>query len=78
MLERYEELLLTAPTRTATNEIGGSTKHASMSIKVAGKKSATLNSNAWTQCTSLIIDKVSMINLKLLASMDRKICEAKS
>ena len=78
LLQRREELIITAPTGAAASGIGGSTVHAAMGIKIPGKKSAMLNANAWTRRTSLIVDEVSMISLKLLASMDGKIRQAKS
>ena len=77
LLQRKEELLIAAPTGAAASGIGGSTVHAAMGIKIPGRNIAASNSNLWTRRTSLIIDEVSMISLKLLSSMDSKIRQAK-
>lgn len=78
LLQWSKKLLITASTRAVASEIGGSTVHATMGIKIRGKKLAMLNANGWTWRTLLIVNKVSMISLKLLASMDSKIWQAKS
>ena len=77
LLQQRDELLITAPTGAAASGIGRSTVHAAMEIKIPGRISAAPNSNVWTRRTSLVVDEVSMISLKLLASMDSKIRLAK-
>ena len=73
LLQQKEGLLIAAPTSAAASGISGSTVHAAMCIKIPGRNIAASNSNVWTQRTSLIVDEVSMISLKLLSSMDSKI-----
>ena len=77
LLHRREELLITAPTGAAASGIGGSTVHAAMGIKIPGKHSTAVNTNAWTRRTSLIVDEISIVSLKLLCSMNSKIQQAK-
>lgn len=76
LLDRREELIITAPTEAAASNIGGSTVHAAMSIETPGRRTPTL-SNTWSSRTALIVDDISMVSLKLLGSMDSQIKKAK-
>lgn len=77
LLNRREELIITAPTEAAASNIGSSTIHIAMSIDTPGQKTSAL-SNAWINRTTLIVDEIGMVSLKLLGTMDSQINKAKS
>lgn len=46
LLQQREKLLIMAPTKAVASEIGGSTVHAAIGIKILRKKLTTFNANA--------------------------------
>ena len=77
MLDRSQELAIIAPTGAAANNIGGSTIHTALSINKDGKSSTKMR-GPWTQQTALIIDEISMLDLKMFATIDQQLLQAKS
>lgn len=77
MLERSQELATVAPTGAAANNIGGSTIHTALSINKDGKGSTKVR-GPWTQRSALIIDEISMLDLKMFATIDQQLLQAKS
>ena len=77
-LERQSELLLAAPTGAAAANISGATVHGALSIdnRMRSKKQKTVK-GPWREQTALIIDKISMVSLKLLATVDTQLSQAK-
>ncbi|WP_375449089.1 AAA family ATPase [uncultured Nostoc sp.] len=73
LLDRRNELMLSAPTGYAAEGIGGSTVHTALSISTRNIKSSSTNVSAiWTHQFLLIIDELSIIPLGLLATMDKQ------
>ena len=76
LLKRSHELAILAPTGAAANNIGGSTIHTSLSINKDGKGSHKIR-GPWPQRSALIIDEISMLDLKMLATIDQQLLQAK-
>ena len=73
-LGRQVKLVISTPTGYAVDGIGGSTIHTALEIHIRVGKSFVIKINTlWSQRFSLIIDKVSMIDLKLLTSIDKQL-----
>ncbi len=78
LLGRRKELVISAPTGSAANVIGRSTVHTALGVNNrAGKNYQVKINSQWLYRSSLIIDEVSMIDLKLLTSMDKQLRKAK-
>lgn len=78
LLDRRNELILSALTGCAAEDIRGSTMHTALSISTRNVKNSSTNVSAiWTHRSSLIIDELSMIPLGLLAIMDKQLRKAR-
>ena len=78
LLDKRNELMFSAPTGYAAEGIRGSTVHIALSISTHNVKSLSTNVSAiWTHWSSLIIDKLNMIPLGLLATMDKQLQKAR-
>lgn len=71
LLERKNELGISAPTSSATNENSGSTVDIAIGVNTRVEKTHKVKVNAqWSYYSFLIVDKVNMTNLKLVTSID--------
>ncbi len=78
LLSRRKELVISASTGSTANSIGRSTVHSTLDINNQAKKNYQAKNNIqWLYCSSLIIDKVNMIDLKLLTSIDKQLQKAR-
>ncbi len=78
LLSRKKELRISASTGSAVNGIGGSTVYTALGINNRAEKNYQAKSNAqWLNRSSLIIDEVNMIDLKLLTSIDKQLQKAR-
>ena len=77
-LKRQPELLLVAPTGAMAVNINEAIVQVTLSIDnwVRNKKQKTVK-GLWRNQTALIIDKISMVLLKLVATIDAHLSEAK-
>lgn len=72
LLSRRKKLVILAPTRFAANSIGRNTVYITLRVNNWIKKNYQVKINLqWLYCSLLIIDKMSMIDLKLLTSIDK-------
>ncbi len=79
LLNRRNELMISAPTKCAAGGIRGSMVHTALKISTHKTKSLCTNvSGIWTHRSSLIIDELSVIQLELLAKMDKQLRKAQS
>ena len=78
LLQRQNGLVIAAPTGCAAKGIGGNTIHIALSMNTRTSENRQVRpSPAWTRCSALIIDEISMIDLKLLATIDKQLQKAK-
>ena len=74
LLDRRNNLVLSAPTGCATEGIGESTVYTALSINTRKTKSLSTNiSGIWIHCSSLIIDELSIIYLGLFVSINKQL-----
>ena len=72
LLDKRNELMLSAPTRCAAEDIRRSTVHIALSISIYNVKSLSTNVSAiWTHQFILMIDELNIIPLGLLATMNK-------
>lgn len=72
LLERRNELVISIFTSSVVNKIGQSKIHTAIGVNTWVEKTHKLKVNAqWWYRSSLMIDKMSMIDLKLLTSIDQ-------
>ena len=80
MLNRQNELVVTAPTGTAAFNVAGITLHSAGNLPI-GKQSKKKIGNKrkdWTDRQYLIVDEVSMVDCKMLVNLNINLKEAKS
>ncbi len=78
LLSQDSDLVITTPTDAAVDNIGGSTIHTSLAIGVRnrnGKSNAI--SNLWTARCIIIVDEISMVELKMLSNMGKQLAKAR-
>ena len=74
LLNRRAELIITAPTGCAAESIGGSTVHTALKINTRrANDNVSKIGSLWTRRLALVVDEVSIINLKLLTIMDKQL-----
>lgn len=72
LLSRRNELVISALTGSTANSISRSTIPTALEVNNRARKNYQVKINAqWSYCSFLIIDKVSIIDLKLFTSMDK-------
>lgn len=77
-LDRCKELVISTPTGYAAEGIGGNTVHIALGVNSCrGRNFKAEKNTRWSQCSSLIVDKVSRIDLKLLTIIDKQLRKAK-
>lgn len=78
LLSRRKELVISAPTGSVADGIRGSTIYTALGINTrAGKVFVVKANTLWSQRSLLIVDEVSMIDLKLLTSIDKQLQKAR-
>ena len=77
-LDRRKKLVISAPTRCAAEGIRGSTMYTALEVNTCRGRNFVAKKNArWSQRSSLMIDEVSIIDLKLLTIIDKQLRKAK-
>lgn len=77
-VDKQRELVISVPTSCAADSIRGNTIHTTLEIITRVEKDFVIKVNMlWLQRSSLIIDEVSIIDLKLLTSIDRQLPKVK-
>ena len=76
LLQRSHELAIIAPTGAAVNNIGRSTLHTALDINKDGKESCQIQ-EPWPQQSALVIDEISMLDLKMFATINQQLLQAK-
>lgn len=77
LLDRRNELMLSAPTGSVAGGREESTVHIILSISIYNVKSSSTNiSVIWTHQSSLIIDEPSIISVGLLVTIDKQLRKA--
>ena len=77
-LKRRKKLLITAPIRAAIANISGATIYGIMSIDDCIQKQQCLAKGPWQNRLALILDKISMVFLKLLSTVEMCLNQVKS
>lgn len=79
ILGRKQEIILTAPTGAAADNLGGNTYHTSLGINLSYKAAvSTRVRRLWAQKTILVIDEMSMVDLKMLSVINNQCKVARS
>ncbi|KAJ5343447.1 uncharacterized protein N7506_003271 [Penicillium brevicompactum] len=79
ILGRKQEIILTAPTGAAADNLGGNTYHTSLGINLSYKAAvSTRVRGLWAQKTILVIDEMSMVDLKMLSVINNQCKVARS
>lgn len=76
-LKRQKELLIAALTGATTANNGNTTIYESLSINDCIQKQQRLAINIWQNRLVLILDKISIVSLKLLSIVDMRLSQAK-
>ncbi|KAJ5215235.1 uncharacterized protein N7498_001642 [Penicillium cinerascens] len=79
IISRKHKIILTAPTGAAADNLGGNTYHTSLSINLSYK--ATISTRVrrlWARKTILVIDEISMVDLKMLSVINNQCKVARS
>jgi len=81
LLNRQNELMVTATTGTAAFNVGGITLHSAANLPIGKQKKKNIGRikrNDWRNCHYLIIDEVSMMDCKMLVNLNTNLRDAKS
>lgn len=82
LLHRKKEVILTAPTGAAADNIGGNTYHTSLGISIDRSRTASITRSRikrlWARKTIMIVDEVSMMDLTMLSMINNHCKIAKS
>jgi hypothetical protein len=82
LLHRKNEVILTAPTGAAADNIGGNTYHTSLGISIGRSRTASTTRSRikrlWARKTIMIVDEVSMMDLTMLSMINNHCKTAKS
>ncbi|KAJ5654961.1 hypothetical protein N7490_001964 [Penicillium lividum] len=79
ILGRKHEIILTAPTGAAADNLGGNTYHTSLGINLSYKAAvSTRVRRLWARKTILVIDEMSMVDLKMLSVINNQCKVARS
>jgi len=79
MLNRQNELIITAPTGMAAFNVIDTTLHSAANLPIGNQKKKKIGNKAkdWTDRQYLIIDEVSMMDCKMLVNLNTNLKEAK-
>ena len=75
LLRRQHEVILTAPTGSAADNINGNTYHTSLGMSIGKRvnpKAPQRVQRLWAKKTILIIDEISMVDLKTLSDINNR------
>ncbi len=76
-LSRDSNMVITAPTGAAADNIGGSTIHTSFAIGVRNRnRKSNAISNLWTARCIMIVDEISMVEQEMLSNMGKQLAKA--
>jgi hypothetical protein len=79
VLGRKHEIILTAPTGAAADNLGGSTYHTSLGINLSFRAAiSTRVRRLWAKKTILVIDEMSMVDLRMLSVINNQCKVARS
>lgn len=79
ILCRKQEIILTALTGAAADKLGGNTYHTSLGINLSYKAAvSTRVRRLWAQKTILVIDEMSIVDLKMLSVINNQCKVARS
>ncbi len=77
-LSQNSDLVITALTGAAADNISGSTIHMSLAIGVRNKhEKSNAISNLWTARCIIIVDEISMVELEMLSNMGKQLAKAR-
>ena len=72
ILEREQEALIIAPTGNAAKLVQGSTIHTGLDVAIQRQRKRGASRRVRSNKTTLIIDEISMVGLKLLTCIDEQ------
>ena len=81
LINRKEEIILLAPTGAAADNINGNTIHTSLGISIGKKrppKASPRVKRLWRNKTIMVIDEISMVDLRMLNTINNHCKSAKS
>jgi hypothetical protein len=79
IIGRKHEIILTAPTGAAADNLGGNTYHTCLGINLSYKAAvSTRVRRLWARKTILVIDEMSMVDLKMLSVINNQCKVARS
>jgi hypothetical protein len=81
LIGRKDEVVLMAPTGAAADNIGGNTYHTSLGISIDRSRKTGMNSRVrrlWSRKTIMIVDEVSMMDLRMISVIDNQCKIAKA
>lgn len=81
LVGRKDEVVLMAPTGAAADNIGGNTYHTSLGISINRSRETRMNSRVrrlWSRKTIMIVDEVSMLDLRMITVIDNQCKIAKA
>jgi hypothetical protein len=79
ILCRKHEIILTAPIGAAADNLGGNTYHTSLGINLSYKAAVSARvRRLWARKTILVIDEMSMVDLKMLSVINNQCKVARS
>ncbi len=78
LLLRDSDLVITAPTDAAADNIGGSTIHTSLAISIRNRHGkSNILSSLWTAQCIMIVDELSMVKMEMLSNMGKQLAKAR-
>lgn len=81
LVGRKDEVILMAPTGAAADNIGGNTYHTSLGISIDRSRKTGMKSRVrrlWSRKTIMIVDEVSMMDLRMISVIDNQCKIAKA
>ena len=81
LLQRQHEIMLTAPTGSAADNIEGNTYHTALGLSIGNKPNKTPSQRIqrlWSKKTIMVIDEISMLDLQTLARINHRCNIARS
>jgi hypothetical protein len=81
LIFRKDEVILTAPTGSSADGIDGNTYHTSLGISLAKTQKPTVQPRVrklWSNKTIMFIDEISMVDLSMLSTIDKRCKIARS